>query len=214
MRNLKTTVEILHPNFVGIQNDTKMITNKKYFILHKPYGVLTQFTDKENRKKLSSLYKFPKDVYPVGRLDLDSEGLLLLSNDKKLTDYLLNPQNEHEREYFVQVEGIPTEQELQKLRDGIILKDGKTLPVKVKIIDDPNFPPRIPPIRERKNIPTCWLSIILIEGKNRQVRRMTAAIGYPTLRLVRVRIKNILLENLEIGSVKKMNESEVNRLMK
>lgn len=191
-----------------------MTTDKKYFILNKPYGVLTQFTDKENRKTLSSLYKFPKDVYPVGRLDLDSEGLLLLTNDKTLTDYLLNPKNKHEREYFVQVEGIPTEQELQKLRDGIILKDGKTLPAKVKVIDNPNFPQRIPPIRERKNIPTSWLSLTLLEGKNRQVRRMTAAIGYPTLRLVRVRMKNILLGNLEIGGVKKMNTNEVTRLMK
>ncbi|MCX6174911.1 MAG: pseudouridine synthase [Ignavibacteriales bacterium] len=181
-----------------------MITDKKYFILYKPYGVLTQFTDKENRRTIPSLYRFPKDVYPVGRLDMDSEGLLLLTDDKSLTDYLLNPKNKHEREYFVQVEGIPAEQELQKLRDGIILKDGKTLPAKVKIIVDPNFPPRIPPIRERKNIPTFWLSITLIEGRNRQVRRMTAAIGYPTLRLVRVRIMNILLEDLKVGSVKKL----------
>ncbi|MFA5806048.1 MAG: pseudouridine synthase [Melioribacteraceae bacterium] len=190
------------------------IKNKKYFILHKPYGALTQFTDKANRKTLSSLYKFPKDVYPVGRLDLDSEGLLLLTNDKSLTDYLLNPKNKHEREYFVQVEGIPTEQELQKLRDGIILKDGKTLPAKVKIIVDPNFPPRISPIRERKNIPTCWLSITLIEGRNRQVRRMTAAIGHPTLRLVRVRIINILLEDLKVGSVKEISESGIKKLIK
>ncbi len=192
----------------------KMTTNKKYFILNKPYGVLPQFTDKENRKTLSSLYEFPKDVYPVGRLDLDSEGLLLLTNDKTLTDYLLNPKNKHEREYFIQVERIPTEQELQKLRDGIILKDGKTLPAKVKVIDDPNFPPRVSPIRERKNIPTSWLSITLIEGRNRQVRRMTAAIGYPTLRLVRVRMKNILLGNLEIGRVKEVFEKEINGLRK
>ena len=191
-----------------------MTIGKKHFILHKPYGVLTQFTDKENRKTLSSLHEFPKDVYPVGRLDLDSEGLLLLSNNKKLTDYLLNPKNRHEREYFVQVEGIPAEKDLQKLRDGILLKDGKTLPAKVKIIDDPSFPPRIPPIRKRKNIPTCWLSITLIEGKNRQVRRMTAAIGYPTLRLVRVRIKNILLGNLAVGCVKKINENEIIYLLK
>ncbi|NJD22629.1 MAG: pseudouridine synthase [Melioribacter sp.] len=191
-----------------------MTSNKKYFILNKPYGVLTQFTDKANRKTLSSLYNFPNDVYPVGRLDMDSEGLLLLTNDKQLTDYLLNPKNKHEREYFVQIEGIPTEQELDKLREGIILKDGKTLPAKVKIINDPNFHARIPPIRERKNIPTSWLSIILIEGRNRQVRRMTAAIGYPTLRLVRVRMKNILLGNLKIGDVKKMNENEVTYLMK
>ena len=186
-----------------------MIINKKYFILYKPYGVLTQFTDKANRKTLSSLYKFDEDIYPVGRLDLDSEGLLLLSNDKKLTDHLLNPKYKHEREYFVQVEGTPTERDLQKLRDGIILRDGKTLPSKVKIIDDPNFPPRIPPIRERKNIPTCWLSITLVEGRNRQVRRMTAVIGYPTLRLVRVRIKNLFLGKLKVGEVKEISEKEL-----
>lgn len=185
-----------------------MTTNKKYFILHKPYGVLTQFTDKENRKTLSSIYRFPKDVYPLGRLDLDSEGLLLLTNDKSLTNYLFNTKNKHEREYYVQVEGIPIERDLQKLRNGIILKDGKTLPTKVKIIDDPNFFPRIPPIRVRKNIPTCWLSITLIEGKNRQVRRMTAAIGYPTLRLVRVRIKRLLLGKLKAGEVKEISERE------
>ena len=197
-------------------NSKKMTTSKKYFILNKPYGVLTQFTDKENRKTLSSLYKpacrsgrFPKDVYPVGRLDMDSEGLLLLTNDKLLTDYLLNPKNKHEREYFVQVEGIPTEQGLSKLRDGIILKDGKTLPAKVKIVNDPNFPPRIPPIRERKNIPTSWLSITLIEGRNRQVRRMTAAIGYSTLRLIRVRIENLYLGKLKVGEVKEISQREL-----
>jgi len=188
-----------------------MTIGKKYFILNKPYGVLTQFTDKENRKTLSSLYKFPKNVYPVGRLDLDSEGLLLLSNDKLLIDYLLNPKNKHEREYFAQVEGIPTERELQKLRSGIILNDGKTLPAKVKIIDDPKFSPRIPPIRERKNIPTSWLSIMLIEGRNRQARRMTATIGYPTLRLIRIRIKNLLLGNLKVGEVKEISERKLQR---
>jgi 23S rRNA pseudouridine2457 synthase len=188
-------------------------TGKKYFLLNKPYGVLTQFTDKENRRTLSSLFKFPKDVYPVGRLDLDSEGLLLLTNDKLLTDYLLNPKNKHEREYYVQVEGIPTESDLQKLRDGVILKDGKTLPAKVKLIDEPNFPPRTPPIRERKNISTSWLSLTLIEGRNRQVRRMTAAIDHPTLRLVRVRIKNLQLGNLETGKVRELSDPEVKALI-
>lgn len=184
----------------------------KYFILNKPYGVLTQFTDKEKRKNLSALYKFPKDAYPVGRLDFDSEGLLILTNDKTLTDYLLNPKNKHEREYFVQVEGIPSESDLQKLRDGIILKDGKTLPAKVKLIDDPNFPVRVPPIRIRKNIPTSWISVTLVEGRNRQARRMTAAIGYPTLRLVRVRIKNLFLNNLKVGTVKELSGDEIKNL--
>ncbi len=189
-----------------------MNTIKKYFIINKPYKVLTQFTDTESRTTLGSLYKFPKDVYPVGRLDFDSEGLLILTNDKTLTDYLLNPKNRHEREYFVQAEGIPAENDLQKLREGILLKDGKTLPAKVKLIDHPNFPPRVPPIRQRKNIPTSWLSITLIEGRNRQVRRMTAAIGYPTLRLVRVRIKNLLLGDLKIGAVRELNSNEINEI--
>ena len=184
----------------------------KYFLLNKPYGVLTQFTDKENRATLGSLFKFPPDVYPVGRLDKDSEGLLLLTNDKSLTEYLLNPKNEHEREYYVQVEGIPTENDLAKLRRGIELSDGKTLPAKVKLINDPKFPPRVPPIRERKNIPTSWISLTLVEGRNRQVRRMTAATGFPTLRLVRVRIKNILLDDLKFGEVRELNVREVESL--
>lgn len=186
----------------------------KYFLLNKPYGVLTQFTDKENRPTLSSLYKFPKDVYPVGRLDLDSEGLLLLTNDKSLTNFLLNPKFKHEREYYVQVEGIPTEEAIKKLCDGVIIENRKTLPAKVKMIDDPNFEKRNPPIRERKNIPTSWLSITIYEGRNRQVRKMTAAVGYPTLRLVRVRIENILLGNLKSGEVRKLTIEKINQLKK
>lgn len=176
--------------------------------------MLTQFTDKENRLTLSSLHNFPKDAYPVGRLDVDSEGLLIITNDKALTDYLLNPKNKHEREYFAQVEGIPTENDLQKLRDGIVLKDGLTLPAKVKMINEPDFQPRVPPIRERKNITTSWLSLTLMEGRNRQVRRMTAAIGFPTLRLVRVRVRNLLLGNLGVGKVRELKESEIEKLKK
>lgn len=189
-----------------------MTTNKKYFLLNKPYGVLTQFTDKENRPTLGSLFEFPNEVYPVGRLDRDSEGLLLLTDDKSLTEYLLNPKNKHEREYFVQVEGTPTEKDLEKLRKGVMLNDGKTFPAKVKLINDPNLPPRLPPIRERKNITTSWISLTLIEGRNRQVRRMTAAIGFPTLRLVRLRIKNILLGKLKLGEVRELNRHEIDLL--
>jgi len=184
----------------------------KYFAINKPYGVLSQFTDKEGRRTLKSLFNFPKDVYPVGRLDMDSEGLLLLTNDKFLTNYLLNPKNKHEREYFVQVEGIPTDEAILKLSEGLIIEGRKTLPAKVKLIDEPDFPPRIPPIRERKTIPTSWLSITLIEGRNRQVRKMTAAVGFPTLRLVRVRIKNILLGELKFGEVRELTKSEIEGL--
>ena len=186
----------------------------KYYALNKPFGILSQFTDKTGRPTLGSLFKFPADVYPAGRLDLDSEGLLLLTDDNRLTDYLLNPKSKHEREYFVQVEGIPPDEALRKIREGILLKDGKALPAKVKIINEPGFPERVPPIRKRKNIPVCWLSITLIEGRNRQVRRMTAAAGYPTLRLVRVRIKNIGLGKLPPGEVRELTNAEITELIK
>jgi len=184
----------------------------KYFILHKPYGVLSQFTDKHGRKTLADLFDFSKEVYPVGRLDMDSEGLLLLTNDKRLTDFLLNPENSHEKEYFVQVENIPTEEDLENLRSGVIIEKKKTLPAKVKLIDDPGFPPRIPPVRERKSIPDCWLSITITEGRHRQVRKMTAAINHPTLRLVRVRIKNFLLNDLKRGGVRELKAKEIQEL--
>ncbi|MFO7446535.1 MAG: pseudouridine synthase [Ignavibacteriaceae bacterium] len=185
---------------------------QKYYIVNKPYGVLSQFMDKEGRNTLSDLYKFPKDVYPVGRLDMDSEGLLIITNDKKLTDHLLNPKNQHEREYYVQVEGIPADEALQQLREGVEIEKKKTLPAKVKRIDPPHFPPRVPPVRERKSIPDSWISLTLIEGRNRQVRKMTAKIGYPTLRLIRVRIKNILLGDLAIGSARELSRNEVEGL--
>jgi 23S rRNA pseudouridine2457 synthase len=184
----------------------------KYYILNKPYGVLPQFTDKEGRKTLGNFYHFPKDVYPVGRLDMDSEGLLILTNDKKLTDYLLNPANRHEREYYVQVEGTPSEEALQMLRSGVIIEGKKTLPAKAKIIPPPGLRERIPPIRVRKTVPDTWISLTLIEGRNRQVRKMTAKVGYPTLRLVRVRIKNILLNDLQPGEVGELNAEEIKRL--
>ncbi len=191
-----------------------MAAGKKYYIIHKPYGVLTQFTDKDKRPTLAQLYDFPKDVYPVGRLDMDSEGLLILTNDKELTDFLLNPKNRHEREYFVQVEGLPAEDALDKLKQGIVIKGEKTLPAKVKVIEEPGFPERIPPIRERKNIPTSWISLTLFEGKNRQVRKMTAAVGLPTLRLIRVRIENIHLAGLARGEVRPLRKEEVDSLYK
>lgn len=186
----------------------------KYYIINKPYNVLSQFTDDSGKQTLSSFYKFPKDVYPVGRLDYDSEGLLILTNDKKINSYLLNPDNKHEREYYAQVEGIPTKESLQQFENGLIIENYKTLPAKAKIIEDPKLWERSTPIRFRLNSPTTWLSIILFEGKNRQVRKMTAAIGHPTLRLVRVRIKNILLGNLQPGEVRELTEEEVRGLYK
>jgi 23S rRNA pseudouridine2457 synthase len=183
-----------------------------YYILNKPYGVLSQFTDKLKRKTLSGYYDFPKDVYPVGRLDLDSEGLLLLSNDKEMVDFLLNPVNRHEKEYYAQVEGVPEEENLKKIEEGIIIQGKKTLPAKAGIIEDPKFPSRKPPIFPRKNKSVCWINVIITEGRYRQVRKMTAAVGFPTLRLVRVRIKNIELGNLSPGQVRELSPEEVQKL--
>jgi len=177
----------------------------KYFALNKPYGVLSQFTDQEGRKTLASLFAFPDDVYPVGRLDYDSEGLLLLTNDKMLTEKLLHPKQKLEKEYFVQVEGVPTEEVLVQLRTGVVIEKKKTLPAKVKILQDQSpFEERIPPVRFRKSVPTTWLSIAITEGRNRQVRKMTANVGFPTLRIVRVRIGKINLANLRLGEVKEI----------
>ncbi|MGE5400702.1 MAG: pseudouridine synthase [Ignavibacteriales bacterium] len=178
----------------------------KYYIAYKPYGMLTQFTDKEARSTLANLYPFPRDVYAVGRLDMDSEGLVLLTNDKRLNYSLLDPANAHEREYFVQVEGIPRAEDLKKLEKGVIIENKMTLPAKARLLDPaPEFPARIPPIRERKTIPVSWLSLTLTEGRNRQVRKMTAHVGFPTLRLIRVRIGKLLLGNMRPGEVKEIH---------
>ncbi len=189
---------------IPLKNNETGNDANRYFLFNKPFGVLCQFTDKQGRKTLGNYFRFPPDVYPVGRLDLDSEGLLLLTNDKKLTDFLLNPNNKHEREYYVQVEGTPDTGVLKQLENGLTIEGKLTLPSKAKIIDVPNFPERIPPVRFRKKIPTTWISLSLIEGKNRQVRKMTAAVGYPTLRLIRVRIANLLLDDLKTGDVKEI----------
>jgi 23S rRNA pseudouridine2457 synthase len=175
--------------------------------------MLSQFSDDAGRLTLSSLYNFPKDVYPVGRLDRDSEGLLLLTNDKSLTDLLLNPKYEHEREYAVQVEGAPRQVDLEQLESGVIIERKKTKPAKVFLLNEVNhFPERNPPIRVRKNIPDTWIKLIITEGRNRQVRKMTAAIGFPTLRLIRKRIANICLDNLLPGDVTELTSNEIKEL--
>jgi 23S rRNA pseudouridine2457 synthase len=185
----------------------------RYFLIYKPYGVLNQFRDELNRPTLASLHDFPKDVYPVGRLDLDSEGLLLLTNDKKINHLLLNPQFKHEKEYWVQVEGILDENALQKLRNGVTIrvdkKDYFTLPAKAEVLVNPDVPEREPPIRYRENIPTSWLSLAITEGKKHQVRKMTAQVGFPTLRLIRVRIEGLLRHTMQIGEVKELSQTEV-----
>lgn len=176
---------------------------------NKPYGVLSQFTTDGSPNRTLSEFGFPKNVYPIGRLDADSEGLLLLSEEPALNRRLLHPRQAHEREYWVQVERIPAEDTLRELGKGVLLQDRKTLPSRAWILDpQPELPPRDPPIRFRKTVPTCWIGLELIEGKNRQVRRMTAAVGHPTLRLVRVRIGNFKPADLEPGKWKILSPTE------
>ena len=184
----------------------------KDFALNKPYRVLSQFTGDVGRKTLADVYKFPENVYPVGRLDMDSEGLILLTDDRSLTEYILNPENRHEREYYAEVEGIPTEEELKRLESGVIIEGKLTLPAKAKKLDNIKIEARETPIRFRKNVPDCWISLTVIEGRNRQVRKMTASIEHPTLRLIRVRIKNILLGDMKPGDVRILSSAEVKEL--
>ena len=180
----------------------------QYYIFYKPFNVLCQFSPEGEKKTLAHFFSgLAKDIYPVGRLDYDSEGLLLLTNDKTLTHRLLDPAFKHKRTYWVQVEGIITDDALQKLSAGVQISiDGKaykTMPAIAKKIEgEPVVPDRDPPIRYRKEIPTSWLSLTLTEGKNRQVRKMTAAVGFPTLRLIRYSIGEVNIENMQVGDNK------------
>ncbi|MFD2190485.1 pseudouridine synthase [Pistricoccus aurantiacus] len=168
------------------------------YLLHKPYRMLSQFTDREGRPTLADLIAIP-GIYPAGRLDYDSEGLLLLTDDGDLIQRIAHPRYKQPKTYWVQVEGIPDARALDRLRDGLTLKDGPTRPAKVRRLEKPKVSPRQPPVRSRRHIPTSWLELSIQEGRNRQVRRMTAAIGHPTLRLIRTAIGSWRLENLAPG---------------
>ena len=180
---------------------------------HKPFGVLSQFTQKEPGHRTLDEFGFPKNVYPIGRLDEDSEGLLLLSDEKEWNDLLLHPRHAHERIYHAQVEGIATKKAMTALEQGVIIQGRKTERCRATLIEEPNYLPRNPPIRFRLTVPTSWIELKLIEGKNRQVRRMTAAVGFPTLRLLRVAIGAFELGDLTPGAWRELN-AEQKRLLK
>lgn len=178
-------------------------------LLNKPYGYLSQFTSGADIPGLSK-FSLPSGVYPAGRLDHDSEGLLLLTDDGGLNHRLTDPRRGHPRTYWVQVERVPDDAALKKLARGVVLSDGPTLPCKVRRLDpEPDLPPRDPPIRFRLNVPTAWLELTLTEGRNRQVRRMTAAVGHPTLRLVRAGIGDLRIGALAPGKWRWVDKAEV-----
>lgn len=179
----------------------------------KPYGVLTRFTDVSERPTLADYIDVP-NVYPVGRLDADSEGLLLLTDDGLLSARLTQPRYAHPRTYWAQVERIPGEDALEQLCNGVVIQGQKTRPAQAQLIAEPDLPERPVPIRVRRSIPTAWIELTLTEGRNRQVRRMTAAVGHPTLRLIRVRIGTITLAGLKPGQWRTLSSAELRSLRK
>jgi 23S rRNA pseudouridine2457 synthase len=187
-----------------------------YFVLYKPFGVLSQFSGLG--QTLSMFSGLPKDVYAVGRLDAQSEGLLLLTNDNSLNEALLHPSRAHWRTYYAQVEGIITEQALQKLASGVEIRVEKTSlftrPAKAKAIETPVLPERVPPIRYRKTVPDSWLSLSLVEGKKHQVRKMTAAVGFPTLRLVRYSIEELTIEGFQSGEIREYDVVFIKKMLR
>jgi len=191
----------------------------KYYIFNKPYFVLSQFTqDVEGQRTLKDYLDIEKDVYPVGRLDKDSEGFLLLTNDSDFKNHILNPKKKTPKTYTVQVDGEITEKAIQQLRKGIKLrikkKEFTTLPAKVVKIDPPPIEERDPPVRFRKEIPTSWIKITLIEGKNRQVRKMGAAVGFPVLRLIRTDVGGLEFQDVQIGKFRSLTKEELIALRK
>jgi 23S rRNA pseudouridine2457 synthase len=176
---------------------------------NKPFGVLSQFTGDSSANRTLAEFGFPPGVYPIGRLDADSEGLLLLSDETALNARLLHPRQNHVRIYWAQVEGLPTREDLARLSGGVVVQGRKTLRCRAWMLEpQPEMPPRNPPIRARKTVPDCWIALELVEGKNRQARRMTAAAGYPTLRLLRVQIGNFAPRDLRPGQWRALNKAE------
>ncbi|NJM45574.1 MAG: pseudouridine synthase [Alkalinema sp. RU_4_3] len=185
----------------------------RYILFSKPFNVLSQFSSDGSEKVTLKQFIDLPDIYPVGRLDYDSEGLMLLTSDGPLQHRLSHPKFEHPRTYWVQVENQPSDSDLLPLiQGGLKIQDYRTKPAQVKLIKAPNLADRVPPIRSRQSIPTAWLSITLTEGRNRQVRRMTAAIGFPTLRLVRTQIGHLHLEDLASGQWRDLSEAELRQL--
>ncbi|NEN23779.1 pseudouridine synthase [Cryomorpha ignava] len=185
-----------------------------YYSVYKPYGMLCQFSQDGDKPTLRELDKFPRDVYPVGRLDTDSEGLLILTNDKRLNNALLNPENKHYRTYLIQVEGLATPQAIHDLESGVEIridkKNYRTMPARARIVKEaPTLPARNPPIRFRESVPTSWLELKLQEGKNRQVKRMTAKVGFPTLRLVRWAIEELSIDGMKPGDVQRLEAEKL-----
>lgn len=186
----------------------------RYLLFYKPYGVLSQFTPEPGSDKptLKAFIDIP-DIYAAGRLDHDSEGLMLLTDDGVMQHRLTDPRHHHPRTYWAQVERIPDDAALEQLRQGVQLQDGITRPAKVRLLDaEPDLPPRDPPIRVRKSVPDAWIELTLTEGRNRQVRRMTAAVGHPTLRLIRAAIGPLSLQGLKPGESRKLTKTEMSLL--
>ncbi|MGF7232533.1 pseudouridine synthase [Arachidicoccus sp.] len=191
----------------------------RYFVVYKPFQTLSQFTSQDNKHTLKDFFPVPSDIYPVGRLDFDSEGLLILTNDTSLNHKLLNPNFAHSREYWLQVDGAITGSAVEQLQKGVDINiSGKIYRTQKCIAEiftkEPKMPERHPPIRFRKDIPAPWIKIILNEGKNRQVRKMCANVGFPVLRLVRVRIENITLESIQPGGMREVSKAEIAKGLK
>jgi 23S rRNA pseudouridine2457 synthase len=186
-----------------------------YILLHKPFGTICQFSPEGGHPTLAALGPFPVDVYPAGRLDTDSEGLVLLTNDNDLKHGMMEPRFAHPRTYLVQVEGIPGAEALERLRRGVNIQGRVTAPAEAEVLDPaPDIPSRSTPIRVRREIPTSWIRLVLREGKNRQVRRMTAAVGHPTLRLIRTAMGTVTITGLAPGAWRVLAPAEVDALRK